>query len=116
MKREPLIFAEHILESIKDIESFIKDVSKESFMKDKLRQSAVVRQIEIIGEASKNLPENFRENYPEISWREIIGARDKIIHHYFGVDLEIVWEIITINLPTLKEQIKDVLAAEKKAK
>ncbi|MBU0907098.1 MAG: DUF86 domain-containing protein [Nanoarchaeota archaeon] len=115
MKRESLIFVEHILESIKDIENFIKGVSRESFMKNKEKQSAVVRQIEIIGEASKNLPENFKEKYPEISWKEIIGSRDKIIHHYFGVDLGIVWEIVTINLLTLKKQIKDILKAEKRA-
>ncbi len=115
-KREPLTFIEHILESIRDIESFIAGVSKESFMKNKEKQSAVVRQIEIIGEASKNLSEDFKAKYPEVSWREIIGSRDKIIHHYFGVDLEIVWEIITINLPTLKKQIENISKIENKEK
>ena len=113
MKKEPLVFVEHILESIKDVESFIRGVPKKSFMKNKEKQSAVVRQIEIIGEASKNIPENFKDKYSHISWKEIIGARDKIIHHYFGIDLEIVWEIITINLPELKKQVEEILDKEK---
>lgn len=113
MNKKPEVFLEHILESIGNIKEFLEDVPKDKFMKDKLRQSAVVRQIEIIGEASKNLSENFKAKYPEVSWKEIIGSRDKVIHHYFGVDLEIVWEIITINLPVLKKQIKHILEAEK---
>lgn len=116
MKKEPLTFVKHILESINNIEEFVNGISRESFMKNKEKQSAVVRQIEIIGEASKNLPENFKKEHSEVSWKEIIGSRDKIIHHYFGVDLEIVWEIVTINLPELKKQIKDILAVEKTKK
>ena len=107
-EKDALIFVEHILDSMKNIEDFTKGVPKESFMKNKEKQSAVIRQIEVIGEASKNLSDGFRSKYPQVSWKEIIGARDKIIHHYFGVDLEIVWEIITINLPVLKKQMQEI--------
>ena len=109
MKKEPLIFIEHILKSIERIEKFIKNINKEKIEKDELIQSAVIRQIEIIGEAVKNLPIEFITKYPYIEWGEIAGMRDKLIHHYFGVDLEIVWKTIKGDLPKLKEQIKKIL-------
>ena len=99
------LFLEHILESINDIESFIRNITKKSFFDNKEKQNAVVRSLEVIGEASKNLSLSLKEKYNLIPWREIIGTRDKIIHHYFGVDLDIVWDIIKINLPGLKKGI-----------
>ena len=74
-------------------------------MSDRLRQSAIIREIEIIGEAVKNVSENLKNKHREIEWKEIIGTRDKMIHHYFGVDLNIVWNIIKIYLPDLKEKV-----------
>ncbi len=99
-------YIEHILENINDIEEFSKGLTKNEFLKDKLRQKAIVRSIEIIGEAAKNIPENVKVNYKEIEWRKIAGTRDRIIHHYFGVDLDIIWEIIKKDLPILKSQIE----------
>ena len=110
--KDPLIFIKHILESIKNIEDFMRNVEKSKFLKDKEKQSAVVRQIEIIGEAVRNLPTSFIKKYSNISWKEIVGTRDKIIHHYFGVDLDIVWDIVKKNLPALKIQIERILKQE----
>jgi uncharacterized protein with HEPN domain len=113
MNKDPLIFINHIMESIKNIESFSEGLTKEKLIKDKLRQSAIVRQIEIMGEAVKNIPIEFTNKYPEISWSEIIRTRDKIIHHYFGVDLNIIWDIIKKDLPDLKKKLKKILEATK---
>ena len=109
MKKNYFIFVEHILESIKNIENFMRDVEKDKFLKDKEKQSAVIRQIEIIGEAAKNLPTSFKNKYPQIPWQKIAGARDKLIHHYFGVDLDAVWDILKEDLPHLKSQIEAIL-------
>jgi len=108
MKKDPLIFIKHILDNIKDIEFFMKKVSKRSFFENKEKQNAVIRSLEIIGEASKNIPEEFRDKWKEIEWKEIIGTRDKIIYHYFGVDLEIIWDIVKINLPLLKKKLEKI--------
>jgi len=105
MNKEDIVFIEHILECIANIELFLSGVSKEEFFDNKEKQSAVVHQIEVIGEAAKNLTKEFRDKYPQVEWKEAIGTRDKIIHHYFGVDLETVWETVKINLPKLKEQM-----------
>lgn len=109
MNKDYFIFIKHILESIEQIESFSKGLSKETFLKDKLRQSAVIRQLEIIGEATKNIPPEFRKKHHEIEWNKIAGLRDKVIHHYFGINLNIVWEVIKKDLPKLKEDIKKIL-------
>lgn len=116
MKREPIIFIQHILESIEDIEEFIKGVDKDSLAKNKEKQSAIIRQIEIIGEATKNIPQNIKRKYSSIPWKEIIGTRDKLIHHYFGVDLNILWKILEKDIPKLKQEIKDIIKKEKSSK
>ena len=103
--KDDLIFIEHILDNINKIESFSKNMTKDELFKDEERQYAIVRAIEIIGEAAKNISKDLTKKYPNIEWKEIIGTRDKIIHHYFGVDLEIVWDIIKVNLPDLKQKI-----------
>ena len=105
MKKEHLIFIRHILESINDIESFSENLSKEQLGKNKLKQYAIIRATEIIGEAVSNLPKSFRELYPGVPWREIVGTRDKMIHHYFGVDTNILWDIIKKDIPEVKKNI-----------
>ena len=112
-KKNAMIFLEHILESINDIESFIHDVSKEELGKNREKLNAVVRSIEIIGEAAKNISSSFKKEYPKVAWREIAGARDVLIHHYFGIDLNILWEIIKKDIPTLKKQILEIKEKEK---
>lgn len=111
MKKDPLIFIEHILENIEDIENFIRNVTKEDFLKNKEKQNAVIRSIEVIGEATKNLPLNIRLNYPNTPWKDISGTRDKLSHHYFGVDLNLIWKTIVEKIPTLKEDIIKIRAS-----
>ncbi|MBS3076107.1 DUF86 domain-containing protein [Candidatus Pacearchaeota archaeon] len=105
MMKDIAIFIEHITESIDKIEEYSENLTKEKLIKDSIIQDAIVRRIEIIGEAAKNLSDDFKEKNSFIPWREIIGTRDKIIHHYFGVNLDMIWEIITINIPDLKIKI-----------
>lgn len=110
--KNPLIFLKHILDSIKNIEDFVKGVDEKSFLLNKEKQSAVIRQIEIIGEAVKNLPIKFRDKYSNIPWIKISGMRDKLMHHYFGVDLKVVWESIKEDIPKLKKEIQIILDKE----
>lgn len=114
MKKDPLIFLEHILESISKIEAFSKNISKETLSKNELKQYAIIRAIEVIGEAVKNLPDSLKNKYSNVPWKEIIGTRDKMIHHYFGVDLDIVWDIVKKDLPKLKKEIKRIFEEETK--
>ncbi len=103
--KDDLAFIEHILESINAIEEFSEGLTREGLMSNRLKQSAIVREIEIIGEAVKNISDGLRSKHPEVEWREIAGTRDKMSHHYFGVDLSIVWNIVKIDLPELKIKV-----------
>ncbi len=94
MKKDISVFLGHIVESIERIEEFTRDASKDDFYKSVQVQDAVIRRIEIIGEASKNMPEEFRKKHPEVPWAEMSRTRDKLIHGYFGVDLELTWDIV----------------------
>jgi len=105
-------FVEHILDSINAIEEFSKDITKNQLRANRLRQSAIVREIEIIGEAAKNISAGLKNKHAEVEWKNIIGTRDKMIHHYFGVDLNIVWDIVRNDIPRLKRQIQNILEAE----
>jgi uncharacterized protein with HEPN domain len=117
MEKDPKIFLKHILESIENIRVFVGLNNKTRFKKDKLIQSAVIRQIEIIGEAVKNLPKDFILKYPSVAWSEIAGTRDKMIHYYFGVDLDLIWDdILKKEIPYLKAQIEEILMDLNEAK
>ena len=105
MTKDPLMFIRHMLASIERIEKFMKNVAKAQFLKNEEKQSAVMRQIEIIGEAVKNLPKSYTKKYPQVPWKDIAGMRDKLLHHYFGVDLETVWKAIQEDIPELKKNI-----------
>jgi uncharacterized protein with HEPN domain len=109
MSKEPLFFLEHILICIEDIEHFTSGKNKSDFLKDKLLQNGVIREIEVIGEAVKNLRIDFAIKYPHVEWNKIAGTRDKLIHNYFGVDLDLVWDIVKRNLPLLKKDIKEIV-------
>ncbi|MFH1841047.1 MAG: DUF86 domain-containing protein [Candidatus Shapirobacteria bacterium] len=112
MIKDPKIFLGHILDSITEIENTLKSVSEKDFSQNVQAQDAVIRRIEIIGEATKNLPITITKRYPKIEWREIAGMRDKLIHQYFGVDVKIVWETAKKDIPKLKRQISKVLENE----
>ncbi|NLE30500.1 MAG: DUF86 domain-containing protein [Phycisphaerae bacterium] len=106
--RNDRIFIEHILISISAIESFIKDVDKNHFLKNRMIQSAIIREIEIIGEAAKNISKETRNKNRHIPWKQITGMRDQLIHHYFGVDLQLVWNTIVKAISPLKKQIENL--------
>lgn len=99
------MFIEHILENIKDIEQFSKGLSKNNLENNKLKQKAIIRSLEVIGEAVKNLPDTFKNKYPHVKWKLIAGLRDKLIHGYFGIDINTVWDVIKKDLPILKREI-----------
>ncbi|NOZ83619.1 MAG: DUF86 domain-containing protein [Epsilonproteobacteria bacterium] len=88
---------------------FTEDADFDDFKKDEKLQYAIVRALEIVGEAAKKIPENIRRAYPEISWRVIGGMRDKLIHDYFGVDIEVIWKTVKEDLPLLSKQIMEIL-------
>jgi uncharacterized protein with HEPN domain len=108
-KREFLDYLSDIFDTIEKIESFTQDISFEAFAEDEMRVFAVVRALEIIGEAAKNVPMDLKEKYPSVPWKEMAGTRDKLIHLYFGVNLNVVWKTVVKDLPPLKEQIAEIL-------
>ncbi len=97
-----------IAEAVERILSYTSEMTYSEFISDIRTQDAVIRNLEILGEAVKNLPPSFTEQYPEVPWRFIAGMRDKLIHHYFGVSLEIVWETAQSDIPVLREWLKAV--------
>src|SRR3989338_1408910 len=100
------LYIDHILESIAKIESFAAGLNLETFRKNILVQSAVMRELEIIGEAAKKLSEEFKKQHSGIVWREVAGMRDKLAHDYFEIDVEIVWKTVTDELPRLRAALK----------
>jgi uncharacterized protein with HEPN domain len=109
MKRDISLFLKDILDSISSIEKFIKNLSFNDFVNDDKTSSAVIRKIEIIGEAAKNIPQSIHTKYEEIPWKEIAGMRDKIIHSYFGVDYELIWKVVVEDLKNIKVQVMKIL-------
>lgn len=112
MKKNPEILLGHIVESIEEIEKYKSHVTKETFVKMTMVQDAIIRRIEIIGEAVKKLPADFKKKYPSIQWAEIAGMRDVLIHDYFGVNMNVVWKTIQKDIPKLKLQIQDLIEEE----
>lgn len=109
MRRDLGLYLDDILESIKRIEKSSKNLTLQTFTKDINIQDATVRRLEVIGEAVKHIPYEFKQKYPEVAWKKIAGTRDKIIHDYFDVDLERVWNIIQNDLKPLKKQVQEML-------
>lgn len=107
--KEDKPYLTHILEAISKIEEYTQRLGKKQFKSNTLIQDAVIRQIEIIGEATKQLSHKTRNKNPEIPWKDITGMRDKLIHQYFGVDIDAVWTTIKKDLPTLKKQIQKTI-------
>ena len=114
MKKDLVIFLKHIEESIGYVLDYSKGINFLTFKKEKKLQDAILRRIEIIGEAIKNLPIEMNLKYPQVKWSQIAGMRDKLIHQYFGVDLEIVWNVIKEEIPKLNKQIKKIIEEENK--
>jgi uncharacterized protein with HEPN domain len=109
MSYHNLALARHILDEINFILQHTKDRTKEIVIDDAVLSRALIRSLEVIGEASRKMDNDFKAAHPEIEWRKMSGTRDKLIHDYLGVDYEIVWEIIQEKLPILRERIEKLL-------
>ena len=112
--RDHKLYLDDILEAAKKIKKYTEGLSIEQLKKNTLVLDGVVRNLEVIGEAAKNIPIQIREKHPEVEWRKIAGLRDVLAHEYFRIDLEVVWDIIKRNLPALERKIIAILKAEPK--
>ncbi len=102
-------YIQHIYDTICDLEDFMEGITIDEFLENKEKQYAVLRALEIIGEAAKNLSPELKTAYPDVHWKKVAGMRDKLIHEYFGVKLELVWETVQVGIPELKAKISDIL-------
>jgi uncharacterized protein with HEPN domain len=114
MSKSPLDYLHHILDECNYIVAVIREEStKDELLEDETLKRAVVRSLEIIGEATKKIPADFKVKWSEISWRNMAGMRDKLIHDYMGVNYSIVWDVVKNFIPVLKQQIEDIIEKEK---
>ena len=112
-KRTDQEFLSDIREALHRITTYVAGMAYASFVADTKTQDAVIRNLEILGEAAKNLSEELRAKYPAVPWRSMAGARDRLIHHYFGINLDIVWQIATVELPQVASQLEKIEAEGK---
>jgi uncharacterized protein with HEPN domain len=110
MKRDESVYLRHMLDAIAKVAMYLRDKDETAFNDDTLLQDGVIRQIEIIGEATKRLSGGLRAQYGQLPWQDIAGMRDKLIHDYFGVDIGQVWLTATEDLPLLKVELERILA------
>jgi len=108
MTKDNTIYIRHILDEITDIQKFIKNSNEEDFATNTMMQKAVIRSVEIIGEAANNITPSFQKRHPQIPWRKITGMRNKLIHDYFEIDLALVWQVATKDLKQLKIQLQNL--------
>jgi uncharacterized protein with HEPN domain len=112
MPRDFRVSLEDILDAIGWIETYVRDMTLEDFRADRKTQDAVVRNLEVIGEAVKNIPQFARARYPHVPWQRIAGLRDILIHEYFGIDLDIVWDVVATKLADLKTHVASMVDDE----
>ncbi len=113
MRREYQAYLNDILESLKRIQRYTGNMTYNDFIKDELVQDGVVRNLEIVGEAIKKIPDKIKNIKPQIEWRKIAGLRDILVHGYFGIDLEIVWDVVKNKIPDLKQEIEELTYKKK---
>lgn len=102
-------YLKHIIDETKYVMGHTEQLSREDFLRDETLKRSFVRSIEIIGGVAKKVPDDFRLQYPDINWRAMAGMRDKLIHDYFGIDYEIVWDVVINNIPELHQKISQLL-------
>lgn len=112
MQRAHEAYLKDILEAIRKIEKYTEQMSYDEFLKDELRQDGVVKNLETIGEAVKRIPDEIKNKKPEIEWKKIAGLRDILIHEYFGINFEIVWDVTKNKLPDLKKETQELLSVQ----
>ena len=112
MSPSPLEYLRHILDETEYLAEQTNALSQEQFLNDETAKRAFVRSIEIIGEAAKKVPIQMRQRYPDVEWRAMAGMRDKVVHRYFGVDYDIVWDVALNKVPSLHRQIDEMLRRE----
>ena len=108
MRRDLQLYIGDILDSIAKIEEYVRDIGEEEFLGNTQLQDAVLRRLEVIGEATKNIPETLRQKYPQVPWKRIAGLRDVLIHEYFGVNMRRTWKVVREDIGELKGQILQV--------
>ena len=112
MKKDPKVFLGHIIDSIHLIEDYSKKLTQAKFLKNKPMQDAIIRRLEIIGEAVKNLPTAYKTRYHDIPWKQIAGMRDILVHKYFDVDLFLTWKVVKHELPAIKRKLSEIISLE----
>ena len=115
-KRDYIHFLEDILSAIEKIEIYTRELSFKEFCENSMAVDAVIRNFEIIGEATKNVPKSIKEKYSDVEWKEAMGFRNVLTHDYFGIDLESVWDTLKNNIPVFKRHIGEALKSEQQSK
>jgi uncharacterized protein with HEPN domain len=108
VKKDFLVYLDDILDAIKKIKTYTRNMGFSEFKKDSKTVDAVIRNFEIIGEAAKQIPSEIKKKYPQIPWKQMAGMRNKVIHEYSGIELEVVWKTIEEDFPDLEKQIKQI--------
>ena len=106
--KDDLAYIEHIFDAISNIKDYTQDMNRSDFGRNRMAQDAVIRNIEIIGEATKNISHEMRMTYYEIPWKMMAGMRDKLIHDYMGVDVDVVWRTIELDIPELEALLRRI--------